>query len=293
MISVLIPVFNDDPGTLVSALHHQLPEIGSQGEILLFDDGSDPHYREMLKKLELLPGVRVIYSPSNTGIVNARKTLAREAQNDWLLFLDADVKLLDNNFLKTYSNALQQPADVYAGGAAYPPNAPSCAQMLHWKYGTERELPSCGFKTINFLIRKDIFFRIPFPDTRYYGHEDTWMGIWFSQQKIIVSRLDNPVVHLGLEANERFLAKSSEALLNLHQLADLAGPEILRQHIRIFRVYEQVMSMRVGWLLSVFIRIFNPLIIKNLFSCKPSLLLFDLYRLEQLIRYRQMGRLND
>lgn len=285
MISVLIPVFNDDPGKLVSSLHDQLHATGLRSEILLFDDGSESHYRHKLQKLELLPGVRVIHSPSNTGIVNARKMLANEAHNDWLLFLDADVALPGNNFLKTYRDALLQPADVYTGGAIYPSKAPSCAQMLHWKYGTARELPSRGFKTINFLIRKEIFLRIPFPDTRFYGHEDTWMGIWFSQHKITVNPLINPVMHLGLEANDRFIAKSTDALHNLHQLATIAGPKTLRPHIRIFRVYEKVRSMRLAWLVCACIRAFNPLIKRNLLSCKPSLLLFDLYRLEKLIRF--------
>src|SRR5690606_34541145 len=133
----------------------------------------------MLTELDLLPSVKILNSSSNKGIINARKTLASEAKNDWLLFLDADVELTDHNFLRNYLKNVQSTDTVFSGGASYTLQKPPCSKVLHWKYGIERELPSAGFKTINFLIPKNIFSGIPFPETTGYGHEDTWMGIYF------------------------------------------------------------------------------------------------------------------
>ena len=185
MISLLIPAYNTNVYTLVSDLSNQILSSQIPAEIIVLEDGSDEDHKVANSSIASLPFVKYIVSDQNQGRVNTRNKLAQAASNDWLLFIDADSKIISDQFLKNYKEQLSPGADVILGGRIYEAEKPQQQYLLHWKYGSEREKnypgnnhPAKwrGFLTNNFMIRKSVFVQFAFDGKlKGYGHEDTVM----------------------------------------------------------------------------------------------------------------------
>lgn len=300
MISILIPVYNYNVNVLAATLSRQLDALHKPGEIILMDDGSEEKFRHINAATINLPHVRYIETGKNHGRIRIRQLLAEKAQYDWLLFLDGDSQLNYDNFLHGYALHVRHAERsgegpmVFVGGREYSDQPPGdCNLRLHWKYGSEREahlhdvrdiFTYEGFMSNNFVIHKSIFEQLTFvSDWQGYGHEDTWIGIQLEKMGVPVDHLDNAAMHAGLETTESFLAKTQQALQNLHRLEQLVPAEALKRHVKLFRVYSRLRSWRLLWLPQIIYRLLRKKIEKNLHSCNPSLFYFDLYRLCQFI----------
>jgi glycosyltransferase involved in cell wall biosynthesis len=304
MISILIPVYNRDVNQLAATLSSQLSAMNRPGEIILLDDGSDEKYRTRNAATARLPNVKYFEAVANHGRIRIRQLLAEKAAYDWLLFLDCDSMILSAQFLqKYYAEVLHIPGyplqpgypDLFVGGRIYQQQPPGhCSLRLHWEYGRKREAidpkrknedPYRGFMSNNFMIHKNVFGQLSFTnDWDGYGHEDSWIGIQLEDYKTVIKYIDNAVLHDGLEPAATFIAKSEEALKNLQKLQRLVDNEQLKSHIKLYRVYAQLKSLK---LLSVPVILYNlqkRKVEKNLHSCQPSLYYFDLYRLNRFIR---------
>ncbi|NII28681.1 glycosyltransferase family 2 protein [Pseudoflavitalea sp. X16] len=292
MISILIPVFNQDINKLVARLSAGLSHLQQGGEIIVMDDGSDPAFRDINKPIAQQPFVRYLPQAQNQGRIRIRQMLAEAAAGEWLLFLDGDSEVVSDNFLHNYIQAIQPGAAVVVGGRTYTATPPEDdALRLHWKYGSRREgrLPGKkhqpAFMSNNFLIQARYFQQLSFhTGWNGYGHEDTWMGLQLEEAGIPVRYIDNPVIHGGLEKNSAFIAKSATALLNLHQLSGMVPAALLARHVKIFRVYKKLEVWRCRWIVLAAYALLKNYIHRNLHSSNPSLTLFDLYRLQYFIR---------
>lgn len=295
MISVLIPVFNCVIKDLVSALEHQFLVAEIPYEIVIIDDGSDLLYKEENKIVVQRKNINYIEFQNNKGRIATRNELMKKAAYDWLLFLDADSLITDTNYLKNYLQALNKSQDVIVGGRIYDKEKPAnCCLSLHWTYGSQREVQLsqqrskrsyAGFMSNNFLIRKEVFQKLQLTEELSgYGHEDTWMGVQLQKIGANVHHIDNPVLHIGLEDNKVFIEKSQNGLRNLYKLERLVGKEKLSEHVKLYAAYRRYKKLGSLSILSSILSIFEPLIIHNLNSCNPSLLLFDLYRLSYFTR---------
>jgi Glycosyltransferases involved in cell wall biogenesis len=270
MISILIPVFNQDITRLARDVSAQI----NDGELIIMDDGSAPRWTAINKTIAQLPRVRYIENGVNQGRVKIRQLLAQEARYDWLLFIDGDSAIISENFLLQYR--LPPAPSVIVGGRIYAKTAPEDC-LLHWKYGSAREKPgSAAFMSNNFLVHKSIFNQLVF--THHldgYGHEDTWIGIQLEKMQVPVEYINNPVLHDGLETTPVFLAKSEKALHNLNRLQQLVPVDVLKKHVKLYRVYHRLRSLHLLWLPGLL----QKQIIKNLHSSNPNLWCFDVYRL--------------
>jgi glycosyltransferase involved in cell wall biosynthesis len=297
MISVLIPVYNFSVVDLVKTLCSQITG-NNIAEIVVFDDGSETEYLRQNREIAGLP--KVVYKElnKNHGRVLIRKLLAEAAAYPWLLFLDSDSRIIQSDFLATYFNALQQRADVLVGGRIYAANKPKdCRLALHWQYGRMREKmdiekkavnPYSGFMSNNFLIKKSVFLTLNFDASlQGYGHEDTWMGIQLENQKAAICYIHNPVEHIGLETADVYIAKSENAVRNLVKLQKVVGAETLSKHIKIYRVYSTLNKYGLLPVIAFSHRMLKPLLIRQLTSCRPSLFLFDCYRLGYLMNIKE------
>ncbi len=293
MISVLIPVFNRDVNELVHALHKQLKLLNNPAEIIVMDDGSEAYYKNLNGKLAGIECVQYIESEVNNGRILVRQKLAETAAYQWLLFLDCDSSIVSDQFLKTYCNKLTGIDQVLVGGRIYAPQKPAdCRIMLHWQYGTSREVTRFDnrnqpyrFMTNNFLVSKNVFKKFDFTGGwDGYGYEDTWMGIQLEAMKVPVMFIYNPVLHEGVETSSAFIAKSESALLNLKILSKLIAPAVLVNHVKLYSYFLLLRSWRLTWLLQLVYFVLKGTICKNLRSCNPSLMLFDLYRLNFFVR---------
>jgi glycosyltransferase involved in cell wall biosynthesis len=84
--SVIIPNFNNG-ATLERAILSVLSQTYRAHEIIVVDDGSTDHSREVVEAFG--ESVTYVYQP-NGGVSKARNTGAEKSTGDWLAFLDAD-----------------------------------------------------------------------------------------------------------------------------------------------------------------------------------------------------------
>ena len=296
MLSILIPIYNFSCADLVAELHRQAAACAVPFEIILMDDASTL-YKEENRKLSQLPGVKLIELPENIGRAKIRNRLAGEAKFDSLLFMDVDVRPTNENYVKNY---LEVCADypMICGGLAYCEKPPQDKKRyLHWLVGTNREVisvekrrkkPNKSFLTSNFLIHKNIFNQIRFDENiSKYGHEDTLFGFELKKRGITIHHIDNPLEHIGLETSERIIAKEKEGIENLYFviLKHNHATEIT-EDITLLKYYRLLRKLHAAPVSAYLYRKFHEKIEQNLTSEKPSLLLFDFYKLGYLCQLK-------
>lgn len=291
-VSVLIPVYNCDVRALVHALRQQALAQPIPVELLCWEDASDPAFLSWNAELSALAGVNYRVLGENLGRARIRNQLAAAAVYDYLLFMDGDSAVIRPDYLKTYIDQLS-PERLLYGGRAYQAERPADPDLVfHWQYGRKREVqppevrqqrPYHSFMTNNFLVPKALFMPIQF-DTRLsqYGHEDTLFGMELQQRAIPIRHLDNPLRHDGLEPAAVFLRKSEKAIQNLAFLAK-AGLPI---DTRLLRVYRWLEHRRLTGLFRVGLSQMRGAMYRHLQkSGRPSLKVFDLYKLGLLLLY--------
>ena len=290
MLSILIPIYNFDIRPLVDALRRQAQELEIAWEICCIDDGSDHAWQALNRELASWPGVRYREQSENLGRARIRNVLAEAAHGEYLLFMDCDSMPPDEAFLQRYA-ALLQPDTLLYGGRAYQPSPPQDpALYFHWRYGSQREVaaaavrqraPYRSFMTNNFLVPKTVFQRIRFDGRlRRYGHEDTLFGLELEARGVPIVHLDNPLLHIGLEPAGVFLAKTRQGIQNL---AFLEKSRSQRIDTRLLQAYRTLRRYRAAVPICWFLRPLRPLLERQLLSARPSLRLFDWYKLSCLL----------
>lgn len=158
-VSVVIPAYNEEvrlPATL-----QQLRELSSAGvlhaeicEVLVIDDGSQDHTREVVEKArDQWPLLRLFSLQKNKGKGAAVKKGLIESRGDWILVADADMATPweELNKLLTYIDS----ADLIMGSRALPGSLIEVRQ--HWVR------QSMG-KIFNRIMRQ--FIGLPYKDTQ-------------------------------------------------------------------------------------------------------------------------------
>ncbi|MDD5589688.1 MAG: glycosyltransferase family 2 protein [Candidatus Portnoybacteria bacterium] len=165
-ISIIIPAFNEDSivAQTISALQKELNAQSIRYEIIAVNDGSSDKTKEILEKT---PGIRLINHPYQKGYGASLKTGTEAAQNEWLLFFDAD----GQHNPKDISLFFEQTTDYemiigarngYQGPAWRQPGKKLIRIVA--SYLAERKIPdlNCGFR----MIKKSLFLKYKhlFPD---------------------------------------------------------------------------------------------------------------------------------
>ncbi len=286
MLSILIPTFNYNIFPLVLELQNQLQQLDIEYEIIVLDDCSNLYTFENQQVNKLKNCIFEIL-PHNVGRSVIRNLLAKKAKFDNLLFLDADTMPQHSNFIKNYFFQINKTQKVVYGGIVYQKQKPQKRELLRWVYGQKREALNVierqknkylSFLTLNFMISKSIFETIQFnenmPNLR---HEDTLFSFDLKKNRIKISHIENPVIHLGIESSLVFIKKSEEALDNLFFLIE--KQLIDKQYLKISKLFFLIKKYRINYPLSLFFDCTKPIFLWQLQSNMPSLLVFDLYRL--------------
>ncbi len=295
MISVCIPIYNQNLVSLVAGLETQLQELNPPAEIILIDDASDTTFQ--LQNRPLGKKHTYVELPENVGRARIRNLFLEHARHDYLLFLDGDAALLGNNLLSNYRDALQHFTPVVCGGSIYPTQKPPRNQRLRWKNGHFRESkpafernqhPNQSFMTNNFLIHRSIFEIIRFDERlTQYGHEDTLFGFELKQQGIRVLHIENPVLNPDIDTNKIFLYKTEQGIKNLIRIVrEFNYPDQLKEEISLLRV-AGLLEKRSSFFL-ILHRISKGFFRLWLKSGYAPLFIFNLYKLGYYLEKNQL-----
>ncbi|WP_372648644.1 glycosyltransferase family 2 protein [Draconibacterium sp.] len=291
MLSVNIPVYNIEVVDLVNDLHQQATGLDIDFEIRVYDDGSDEIFKSLNRILKSKPNVVYAEMTKNIGRAGVRNKLGADSVFDWLLFIDADSKVISPNFLKKYLENRNEKM-VLCGGTAYAKHKPADPEKLfRWTYGTKREAVSAAARnrskgfvitSNNFFIAKELFDRVHFrEELREYGHEDTLLGYDLFCAGVEIFHINNPLEHTGLESAQAFLKKSCMALENLKMIGEelLDGDQMFYRQVNFLRKYKRISLFIPSRTIGRLFRKYRKKMEENLKGDRPSLLVFDLYKL--------------
>lgn len=305
-ISVLVPVYNWDSSTLLSGLHEQglrlmgeHPDAGF--ELIVADDCStNAAMRDRVAEtVRDLSCCRYFPLERNLGRAAVRNFLAGMARFDRLLFIDCDAQICSGMFLEDYLTASEtvtkegNAVQVVCGGLKHPASLPAAGMELRYRYERKADRkrqaryrslePYDRFTPFSFLIYADCFRSIRFDESiSEYGYEDVIFGMELKRRNVPVLHIDNPLVHMGLEDNRSYLAKTETAIRNLYGKMDgmNGGSSLLNCYRKLERLHLTGLVLAMG-------KCLEPCITANLTGRHPSLLLFSffkLYRLAALFR---------
>lgn len=287
-ISVLIPTYNHVCVALVKGLAQQLEAVGGDYEIIVADDGStDAATVAENQVINTLPHCRYIVREENVGRAAIRNFLVREAQQPYVLFIDSDMTLISDDYIRRY---LDSDCDtVIDGGVAIGGDPDTLKGNLRYCYEKAEEArhtaperqksPYQHLHTANLLVRRDLMIEHPFDERfRHYGYEDVLLGKSFREQRIPIAHIDNPLGFCTFETNADFVAKTEEGLRTLGQFRD-----DLRGYSRLLTLISNIHIPAVLTVIRLWHQLFGRLERRNLCGNRPSITVFKLYRLGYFI----------
>lgn len=284
MISICVPVFNQNLSSLLEELYSQQQTLNFKTEVLIYEDGSYL-YTNINEKKCLEYHFTHIWSKENMGRVKSRLHLANKSRYDWILFIDADMFPSSKRYLSNYFSATisKQAAKVIFGGYAYDKKKRN--NFLRSHYGKRREQKPAFQRAIapykyvfsgNMLIQKEIFIRSSIVLNHSYGL-DMLLGAELFKKKVTVQHIENETLHLGIDTNEVYLKKLKNGSVQLRKLYDQQF--IPRGHNKLIKFYENLKSLRlISILCSKKIKVGRILFVVLSRYGKP-LFLLDWYRL--------------
>lgn len=309
-LSILLPSYNNVCVSLVQVLQRQADALrGRLGkpfryEIIVADDGStDAACIDANRVIGDMLHCRYLRMEQNVGRAQIRNVLISESRGDYVLLIDSDLFLCDDNYLYKYATST---ADVVYGGTRIggeglamvdnEANTENLKGNLRYIYEKKAEpshraafrqlRPNQEISVCNLYARRDIMEAHPF-DSRFkaYGYEDVLFGKRLAESGIEVTHIDNPVLINEFESNSVFVKKTEEAILTLCRFEqDLEGYSNLKTkvttlgryiHLSLFRLWHRIMKNKEK---------------RNLTGSKPSLLLFKLYKLGFFLENRKVKK---
>lgn len=279
-LSILIPTYNGVCTTLVGELQRQAEALGGDYEIIVADDGStDIKTVEANRAINALPHCRYVEHQPNVGRAAIRNFLATQAHYDWLLFIDSDMVVCREDFVKRYAESPESDRVIDGGvviGNIIPGNLRSEYEKASEQAHTaeRRQLsPYHDFHTANFLVQRDLMLAHPFDlRFRHYGYEDVLFGKQMKEAGVPITHIDNPLSFEVFESNADFISKTEEGLRTLYQFRnELQGYSRLLD-------FSNHLSAPVAWLLRMHHRLLGSWERRQLTGPHPSLTLFKAYK---------------
>lgn len=298
-LSILLPSYNNVCVSLVQALQRQADALRGKldkpfrYEIIVADDCStDAACIDANRVIGDMLHCRYLRMEQNVGRAQIRNVLISESRGDYVLLIDSDLFLCDDNYLYKYATST---ADVVYGGTCIggegfamvdnEANTEHLKGNLRYIYEKKAEpshravfrqlRPNQEISVCNLYARRDIMEAHPF-DSRFkaYGYEDVLFGKRLAESGIEVTHIDNPVLINEFEPNSVFVKKTEEAILTLCRFEqDLEGYSNLKTKVTTLGRYIPLSLFRLWH------RIMKNKEKRNLTGPKPSLLLFKLYKL--------------
>jgi len=289
MLSICIPIYNYRVIELANELLKQIGKNNFLAEIILIDDASKIEFRQTNERLSNSNQVKYVQLEENIGRSRIRNLFLKHSSFDYLLFLDCDVRVENEDFLESYISEIKKNKQVICGGISYDEKRPLTQFQLRWKYGHLRESlsvetrsskPYKSFMTGNFTVSKNILQEIRFNERiSTYGHEDTVFGFRLKQKEIIIKHINNPVKHDISETNIEFIQKTEQSLKNLVKIRIFINDKGFDNELKILRTYQQISFYGIRFFLPICYNVIGPVILWLLKKHFVSIYLFDIYKL--------------
>lgn len=292
MLSVLIPVYNYDITELVNELHKQLITSNIDFEIICLDDKSNQDIINSNLGIEKLSNTTYKLSNKNNGIAVNRQLLVDAATYNWIILIDADVELRDDNYIFNYLQAIKEGNQVVFGGISYKNTKPHVSSFLRWKYGkkyeeldakTRNRHPYKVTSAANLCIKKTIYKRFGLGDIGDSYGMDIFFGPQLKLNQVPVIHIDNSVYHLGLENSSKYLDKVTFAVITLLELH--YDGKVKEHENDLLKTFLSMKKTRLNHLCSRCYKIFNSLIKNQLLSKNPKIKLLQLYKILYMCYY--------
>ena len=257
---------------------------GLHYEVLVADDAStQSEVKAANRNIRQWDGCQLVELESNIGRARIRNFLAQQAQYPYLLFLDSDVQLVHPNYIQQYLQHDCYP--VVYGGVCIQPNEELARHNLRYRYELEceprfsveqrRVSPYQGFRTSNFLVKRDLLLAHPFDERiRHYGYEDVLFGRRLLSAGIPVTHVENPVAVDDFEPNDVFLRKTDEGLRTLQSMS-----AEMSEYTHILVWVEKLRKLHLSGIVLFLYRIAQGAIKRNLLGQSPNVKLYNIYRL--------------
>jgi len=284
-ISILIPAYNHACTGLVEELCKQAGLLGIDFEVVVAEDGTtDEEALKANARIAQWPHCTYLPRKQNVGRACIRNFLAQQSRFEWLLFLDCDMSIPSDKFVKNYMES--DVSDIAYGGYI----VGTCeASNLRYRYEKANahmhtaeqraKRPFMHFHTCNIFVRRDLMLKYPFDERfHHYGYEDVFLGKQLQKAGIAISHLDNPTGFFDFEENVAFVSKTEEGLRTLYQFRSE-----LRGYNGLITFVDNIHIAPVKWAIRLWHRLFGKLERKLLCSRHPSLTVFNLYRLGYFI----------
>ncbi|MBK9736542.1 MAG: glycosyltransferase [Saprospiraceae bacterium] len=115
MLSILIPIYNQDVRPLVYTLAKQCNKLNINYQILCFDDLSEEKYKQKNRELAFKVNINYTEMSENLGRSKIRNWLGKAAYFEYILFLDGESTIKSKDFVKNYVSALPTESVIYGG----------------------------------------------------------------------------------------------------------------------------------------------------------------------------------
>ena len=293
MISICIPIYNFNVVDLIATIINLGEESNKPYEVICIDDGSNKETLKLNAEINSHHAVKYVILKKNIGRSKIRNLFLENANYENLLFIDCDCSIQNENFLEKYFEQLNN-AVVYGGRKHHDNPSKNKNKKLRWLYGIKKEdqnfnyrvkNPYHCFRSNNFLIKRTIFSQIKFNENiKTYGHEDTLLSLELKNNKIAIFQINNPVFHEGIEENSVFLEKTKSAIKNLVLLEKNI---VDTSSIKLIKSYNLINKLKLTWLIFPLSKTISKTLERQLLSSRPSLKIFDLYKLIYFLREKQ------
>ncbi|MGB6229753.1 MAG: glycosyltransferase family 2 protein [Litorimonas sp.] len=245
-LSVLIPFYQDDPTPLLRSLSNQC-DVDGEIEIRLMDDGSgDPALTRRVTAAVDRMDLRTTFTtvPGNRGRAATRNALQEQSEANWILFLDADMRIDHTDFLRRYLELIAtDKADIVFGGFTVEDRALDRDTDLHRVLSRSSDCLDAASRnragpqfvaSSNLCVRRRVLTENPFdPAFSGWGWEDSeWAARVGSSHRLV--HIDNPAVHLGLESTDTLLSRFATSGPNYRRFVE-RHPELARS-LPLFRI---------------------------------------------------------
>ena len=134
-LSVVIPVYNEQQW--ITEIVRRVQEVPIPKELILIDDFSTDGTRKILKEMEAVPNIRVIYHEKNQGKGAALRTGFKHATGDVVIVQDADLEYDPAEFPRLVQPIVENKADVVFGSRFIGDNH---RVLYYWHYIANKAL---------------------------------------------------------------------------------------------------------------------------------------------------------